>query len=76
MTNRDAILYWWPVIARLGGIVGAFIQAGVALATSQSADVAFLGFCGALVAAPAIFPTDASSRKAPKGGTNADDRNA
>lgn len=60
--NRDAFLYWWPVVARVAGVVGAFAQAGYAVATSQSADIGFLGFCGALIAAPAIFPAEGDRR--------------
>lgn len=60
--SRDDFLYWWPVIARVCGIAGAFVQAGYSVATQQSADVAFLGFCGALIAAPAIFPAEETIR--------------
>lgn len=56
MDQREAFLYWWPVVARACGVIGAFIQAGFAAATHQSADVAFLGFCTGLIAAPAVFP--------------------
>lgn len=56
--SRDDFLYWWPVVARVVGIAGAFAQAGYAVITKQSADVAFLGFCTALIAAPAIFPSE------------------
>lgn len=57
MDQREAFLYWWPVVARACGILGAFVQAGFAAATHQSADVAFLGFCTGLIAAPTVFPT-------------------
>lgn len=50
-------MYWWPVAARVAGVAGAFVQAGYAVATHQSADAGFLAFCGALIAAPAIFDT-------------------
>lgn len=65
--SRDAFLYWWPVAARALGVLGAFMQAAYAVATRQGADVAFLGFCGALVAAPTIFPADPLPRKGRNG---------
>lgn len=52
---RDDFLFWWPVTARLAGVLGAFAEAGYAIATRQSADAGVLAFCGALVAAPTIF---------------------
>jgi membrane associated rhomboid family serine protease len=61
--SRDAFLYWWPVLARLAGVLGAFGQAAYAVVSHQAADVAFLGFCGALIAAPTIFPADPLPRK-------------
>jgi hypothetical protein len=61
--SRDAFLYWWPVVARLSGVLGAFGQAAYAVVSHQAADVAFLGFCGALIAAPTIFPADPVPRK-------------
>lgn len=63
MTSRDRALYWWPVIARGVGAVGGVGQIALALLTHQSADVAGLGFCTALVAAPAIFPTEPNKPK-------------
>lgn len=62
--SRDAFLYWWPVLARVAGTFGAFGQAGYAVITHQSADVAFLGFCGVLIAAPTIFPDAGKKEKA------------
>jgi hypothetical protein len=53
--QREIFLYWWPVLARLVGIIGAFIEAGYAIATHQPADAGFLVFCGTLIVAPIIF---------------------
>lgn len=64
--SRDDFLYWWPVAARVIGIAGAFAQAGYAVVTRQNADVAFLGFCATLVAAPWIFPAETSIDKGRK----------
>jgi hypothetical protein len=52
---REGFLYWWPVFARAMGVLGAFTQAGYAVATRQAADAGFLAFCGALIAVPSIF---------------------
>jgi hypothetical protein len=54
--DREKFLYWWPVVARVLGVVGAFFQGASAIATHQSADAGFLAFCGALVVAPVVFP--------------------
>lgn len=59
--NRESFVYWWPVIARMFGVLGAFVQAGYAVVTKQSADAAFLAFCTALIAAPSIFPAEKGS---------------
>lgn len=56
--NRDTFLYWWPVVARVVGVLGAFGQGGYAVATGQAADAGFLAFCGALVVAPIVFPAE------------------
>jgi hypothetical protein len=56
--SRDTFLFWWPVVARLAGMIGGFSEAGYALIHHQGADVGFLGFCGALIVAPAIFTVD------------------
>lgn len=52
---RNDFLYWWPVLARVVGIGMALGQGAYSAITHQSADVAFLGFCGVLVAAPIVF---------------------
>ena len=65
--DRDTFLYWWPVVARVAGVLGAFGQGAYAIATHQSADPGFLAFCAALVAAPTVFP-------AKEGGKNGNDR--
>lgn len=52
---RNGFLFWWPVTARLLGVLGAFADGAYAVVTHQSADAGILAFCGALIAAPSIF---------------------
>lgn len=55
LSRRDDFLFWWPVTARVVGLLGGFGQIAYALLTKQAPDAGGLGFCGALIVAPAIF---------------------
>lgn len=55
--RRNQVLYWWPVIARLGGLIGAFGFGGYAAITHTAPDAGILGFCGALILVPSVFDT-------------------
>ncbi len=52
---RNNLLFWWPVIARLAGLVGAFSFGGYAALTHTAPDAGILGFCGALILVPSEF---------------------
>jgi hypothetical protein len=52
---RDFFFYWWPVAARVAGVIGAFAEAAYAIITHQSADAGVLAFCGTMILAPTVF---------------------
>jgi hypothetical protein len=53
--TRDDWLYWWPVLARVTGILGAFGQAIATTVFHTQTDPGFIAFCGTLIIAPAVF---------------------
>jgi hypothetical protein len=53
--QRDVLLFWWPVVARYGGFLGAFGFGSYAAVTHTAPDAGILAFCGSLVLAPIIF---------------------
>lgn len=54
---RNDFLYWWPVIARIAGLMGAFGFGGFAAITNTAPDAGVLGFCGALILVPSVLDT-------------------
>jgi hypothetical protein len=52
---RNDFLYWWPVIARIAGLAGAFGFGGFAALTHSAPDAGILGFCGALILVPSVM---------------------
>lgn len=52
---RDDFLFWWPVVARLGGLIGAFAFGGYAALTHSAPDAGLLAFFGTLILVPTIF---------------------
>lgn len=51
---RTAFLHWWPVTARVAGLLGGLIAGAYAIATGERADAAFLSWCAGLLIAPSI----------------------
>jgi hypothetical protein len=52
--QRDALLFWWPVVARYAGLLGGFGFGGYAVVTHTPLDAGVLAFCGSLLLVPYI----------------------
>lgn len=66
MDLRDRFLYWWPVTARVAGLLIGFYE----MAVKKVSDPSMLGFAGALVIAPVVV--DAQKRRNRKRGLEED----
>lgn len=62
--NIDDLSFYWPWIARLAGLAGAFIMMGVALWLAASSQltpsvvelaVPWIGFCGTMIGIAPMF---------------------
>lgn len=53
--KRDDLLYWWPVVARYGGLAAAFVDIAYATITRTAPDAGALTFFGSLTLVPIIF---------------------
>jgi hypothetical protein len=63
--SREAFLHWWPVAARIIGLVGGLAAGAYAIITGNRADPAFLSWCaGLLLVAPAV--ADGWAQRAPR----------
>lgn len=54
-TRRDDLLYWWPVVARYGGLAAALIDITYSAVTHTAPDAGALTFFGSLTLVPIIF---------------------
>lgn len=53
--RRNQFLYWWPVVARLFGIIIVVVEMAITAVSPEPADPAILAFAGALIVVPFIF---------------------